>query len=93
VKIATFAKPENVSKYLMKKTIYILTFLIITLTSFGQNQPERWSKNYIPKNLNECLIQLDNIVSDSLRIDILKHSESEFVGMSHLGLGMYLRNK
>jgi len=76
----------------MKKTIYILTFLIITVTSFGQ-QTEGWSKHYIPRNLNECLIQLDNILSDSLRIDIVKYSESEFVGMTHLGLGMYLRNK
>ena len=61
----------NVSKYLMRKTIYILTFLIFNLKTFGQNQSNPWPKHYIPKNLNECLIQLDNILSDSLKNEII----------------------
>ena len=77
----------------MRKTIYILTFLIFNLKTFGQNQSNPWPKHYIPKNLNECLIQLDNILSDSLKNEIINYSESEFIGNTRLGLGMYLRNK
>jgi hypothetical protein len=67
--------------------------MIFSISSFGQKKNEGRSKHYIPRNLNECLIQLDNIISDSMKQDIKKYSENEFVGLTHLTLGMYLRNK
>jgi ribosomal protein S18 acetylase RimI-like enzyme len=46
----------------------------------------------IPKNLEECFIELTNIV-DKEELDIVKlTAEDEIVGKSHFGLGLWVRN-
>ena len=47
---------------------------------------------YIPTDLNDCFIQLDKRLKDSLKNVIKGMSEREFGSKSHLGLGMWLRN-
>ncbi|MBK9356443.1 MAG: hypothetical protein IPN08_03475 [Bacteroidales bacterium] len=78
----------------MKRTIIIISILTFLIPNISIGQAEKkYSKNYIPKNLTECLIQLDSTLSDSIKQNILTYSETEFVGLSQLNLGMYLRNK
>jgi hypothetical protein len=76
----------------MKRTVIILLTFFITVLSLGQDRDDL-SKNYIPKNLQECFTQLDFLLSDSTKQKIITYSEPEFIGLSHLNLGMFLRNK
>jgi hypothetical protein len=48
---------------------------------------------YIPKNINDCVRQLDIILSDTLKKKIKLMTKGEFVSKTHLGLGMSLRNQ
>ena len=72
------------------KLISLLFFLPILLIA---QEKHKFSKNYIPKNINECLIQLDNILQDSVKQKITTFSEDEFVDSSHFSLGMDIRDK
>lgn len=47
---------------------------------------------YIPKNPRKCIKVLDTLLSDSIKIDIMKMSMGDFAACTHLGLGMWLRN-
>ena len=47
---------------------------------------------YIPKNLEDCFVQINSFWSDSTKIKVKNWSESEFVGKVHLGFGMWMRN-
>jgi hypothetical protein len=47
---------------------------------------------YIPRNLEECILQLDSFWSDSIRAIIKGTSEYEFTVRSHLAIGMWIRN-
>jgi len=48
-------------------------------------------KKYVPKNLDECLQILDQMMLD--KNELLNVTEDEFIGMSHHGLGQRLRNE
>lgn len=47
---------------------------------------------YIPKNIDECFIQLNSFYDDSTKLSIRKLSEDAFLGQSHFGIGMWIRN-
>ncbi len=77
----------------MKIKILIIFIAILSpYITLGQ-KPTKYKKHYIPKNINECLTQLDNIISDSTKQKILQYSENEFIGLFHFSLGMYIRDK
>lgn len=47
---------------------------------------------YIPKNLEECYIELNKIL-DKKKLDEIKElSEKQFISNSHFGLGLWIRN-
>ena len=48
--------------------------------------------NYVPKNLNEAIEQLQVVLHDSTKENILIMTEEDFVARSHFGLGMWIRN-
>lgn len=48
--------------------------------------------SYIPKNLNECLIEIDKILGKKRIKEIRNLSEQEFTSNSHFGLGLLIRN-
>ena len=50
------------------------------------------AEDYVPKNLEEALIKIDFNLTDSLKLEIKKKSESEFLTDTHFGLGLGLRN-
>ena len=48
---------------------------------------------YIPEDLNDCFRTLDEIYSDSIKIEITKMTESDYSSGNHLfGIGIWMRN-
>lgn len=48
---------------------------------------------YIPKDLEDCFKTLDNIYTDSVRLEIVKLTEDEYSSNNHLfGIGIWMRN-
>ncbi len=47
---------------------------------------------YIPKNLEECFIQIDSFWHDTVKIAMKNLSEDEFSGRLHFGFGLWMRN-
>jgi len=48
--------------------------------------------DYIPRNFEECLLQLDTLINDSLKQWIRCLPDRKFGNIVHHSLGMYLRN-
>lgn len=47
---------------------------------------------YIPENIEEAFSQLDYLLKDSIKTNIIKMTEVEFATYSHFGLGLWIRN-
>ncbi len=47
---------------------------------------------YIPKDIDDCMTELDKMLDDSLKCEIRKMSADEFQAKAHFGLGMWMRN-
>jgi hypothetical protein len=47
---------------------------------------------YIPKDLEECFVQISSFWNDSTKIQVKNWEEKEFAGKVHLGFGMWIRN-
>lgn len=47
---------------------------------------------YIPKNLEDCFVQIDSFWDDSTKNNVREMTESEFTAGSHFGFGMWIRN-
>lgn len=47
---------------------------------------------YIPKDLEECFVQINSFWNDSTKIQVKNWEEKEFAGKVHLGFGMWMRN-
>ncbi|WP_303923383.1 DUF6794 domain-containing protein [Draconibacterium sediminis] len=47
---------------------------------------------YIPKDLDDCFNQLDKFWNDSIKTEVSNMSEDEFIGSSHFGIGLWIRN-
>lgn len=65
----------------------------------------RWSKEdairattdtlrgiYIPKDMEDCFLQINSYWSDSTKKQVKQWNENEFTAKVHLGFGMWLRN-
>ena len=50
-------------------------------------------ENYIPKDLDDCLQQLDKLIPDSEKEKIKKMDEEEFSMSAHFVLGQWIRNQ
>ncbi|MCH5598099.1 DUF6794 domain-containing protein [Niabella ginsengisoli] len=55
-------------------------------------QPPKADLKYKPKNLEEAISQLDKIHHDTTKQQILAMTEDQFIGNSHFGLGIWIRN-
>lgn len=74
------------------RQITLSIFLVFTvITAFGQS-PSKADLKYKPKTLDEAILQLEKIHDDTTKQKILAMTEQEFMGNSHFGLGMWLRN-
>ena len=47
---------------------------------------------YIPVDLQDCIVQIDKMLADSVKEQIRSTKPENFFGESHLNFGMYLRN-
>jgi hypothetical protein len=47
---------------------------------------------YIPKNLEDCFVQIDKQWSDSTKAKVRKWTEPEFLDMTYDGFGVWIRN-
>lgn len=47
---------------------------------------------YIPKDIEDCFIQINGFWNDSVKTKVKQWTEDEFSGRVHLGFGMWLRN-
>ncbi len=47
---------------------------------------------YIPKDLEDCFVQINSFWNESTKIQVKSWEEREFVGKVHLGFGMWMRN-
>lgn len=47
---------------------------------------------YIPKNLEDCFVQIDSFWNDSTKVRVKGWEEREFTGKVHFGFGTWMRN-
>jgi hypothetical protein len=76
----------------MKKAI-LLSCLLLLIASTCLYAKDQKDEDYIPKNLDEAIQQLDLIFDDTTKVNIMKMSELEFTGKTHFTTGMWIRNK
>ncbi len=82
----------------MRQIIVIVLFLMLPIFSQPLNAAEdravdhekkqKNEESYIPENLEDCFIQVDKILPDSVKQSISTQTESEFSANMHLGLGI-----
>ncbi len=73
---------------------YIVLFLLVQLSiyAFGQ-EPTKQELKYKPKNLDECMVKLDLVLSDAEKDTIRSMNEHDFAVSQHqFGLGLHIRN-
>ncbi|QIA08837.1 DUF6794 domain-containing protein [Draconibacterium halophilum] len=88
----------------MNKRFLIFCFLLVLVNLIGFSQSAADSLKidiyssdsingiYIPKDLNDCFIQIDGFWNDSIKTKVQSWTENEFCGNAHLGFGMWMRN-
>jgi hypothetical protein len=47
---------------------------------------------YIPKNVEDCFVQINSFWNDSTKLGVKNLEEEEFIGKAHMGFGMWMRN-
>jgi len=87
------------------RLILLLVCLFNCFDVFSQNENETQNDEYenrikmdtingvyIPIDLDDCIVQLNRLLPDSFKTEIIKMTKDEFTGSVHFGLGMWLRN-
>lgn len=69
-----------------------LLIFVVVLSSLGMRAMAQSDSTYIPKNLKDCIRVLDSILPDSTKAQYVAIDESAFIGASHFGLGLTIRN-
>jgi hypothetical protein len=87
--------------------VLITIFVFNGQESFGQKRKtkkerkkeylERVKKDsingvYIPVDLNDCFNQINSFWTDSVKVQVREMNEEEFIGNSHFGIGLWMRN-
>jgi len=57
-----------------------------------KNETDTIDGVYIPKNLEDCFVQINSFWNDSTKIKVKNWDEREFIGNAHMGFGMWMRN-
>lgn len=72
------------------KLLYLQFFLLITGAVFSQSDCNKYSDDYIPKNLNDALDYLDCVWKD--KEEFKNISENDAVADAHFAGGQWIRN-
>ncbi len=76
----------------MKNRILVFFLILNFIPKINAQEFSKSEITYKPKNLNESIILLNKIHNDSIKNEIRNMTENDFIGNSHLGLGMWIRN-
>jgi len=83
----------------MKCLILVVFLALSSFVSQGQvhKQSDKQSISekdikYIPKDLDDCIVQIDNFWHDSIKRKAVAMTEGEFTAQQHFGLGIWMRN-
>lgn len=79
-------------KKIYKFKLYLILFTLCSCGSISDSFKSHIDGEYIPKNLNDAISELDKNISDSSKILIKKMYEEDFLSESHFGDGMVIRN-
>ena len=71
-------------------TVFILFILAFQLNA--QTNCERYSEDYIPKNLDDAVNFLNCVWSDTSKVAFKNKPENDAVAELHFGTGLYIRN-
>jgi hypothetical protein len=77
------------------KTLLITLIYILALSIYAFSQSDNSQKSgtiYIPKDLEDCFIQINKILPDSVKQSMLTQDEHHFTSNMHFGLGLWMRN-
>ncbi len=69
-----------------------LTVLLFSFLALNGQEVSKAEMKYKPANLEEAVIQLTKILPDKTQQEVFSMTEEEFLGGSHFGLGMWIRN-
>jgi len=72
------------------KLVFLHLFLLTIPTAFSQIDCSKYSKDYIPKNLNDALDYMDCVWTD--KEGFRNKSEQDAVGDAHFAGGQWMRN-
>ncbi|HAH51591.1 MAG TPA: hypothetical protein DCL80_10140 [Balneola sp.] len=76
------------------KILFIVLLLTISGCMFlGNSYKSHIDGTYIPRNLNEAIVEIDKDLNDSLKTVFKNQTEEEFTTQSHFGTGLYIRNE
>lgn len=79
---------------MQKKISFILVFSLLSLSCsvlFDSYKTEI-DGVYIPKNLDDAILEVDKFYSDSIKEEIMKMDEGDYLGEYHFGTGLWMRN-
>lgn len=62
------------------------------LLAFSMRAMSQSDSIYIPKDIKDCIRVLDSIVPDSTKAQYVAIDEPAFIGASHFGMGLTIRN-
>ncbi len=79
-------------KKIYKFKLYLILFTLCSCGSISDSFKSHIDGEYIPKNLNDAISELDKNISDSSKMLIQKMSEEDFLVESHFGRGKAIRN-
>lgn len=90
-----FRLNNQIEMFLKKRykiKLYLILFTLCSCGSISDSFKSHIDGEYIPKNLNDAISELDKNISDSSKILIKKMSEEDFLSESHFGRGKAIRN-
>lgn len=79
-------------KAINKIILILVVFSFFKCGIISYSYKSRIEGNYIPRNLNEAIYEIDKKVSDSTKNSIKQMSENDFATESHFGTGKGIRN-
>ena len=77
-----------------KKIILIIlsSFILTSCSVLLDSYKSEIDGVYIPKNLEDAISEVNGFYSDSLKTEVKKLTEDEFIVQYHMGTGLYMRN-